>query len=153
MADFSFLDALGSIAENAASYFIGQQQQKQAIKLAKAGASQLPRLGMGYGAESPSYPLPGGVNVGGPYGVTMGDYLPSQVYAPGTSVAAMNDVTAGGSSTARMIRRPSIIQGPDGRLYRTLGRPLLWSGDLAAFKRVRKIAGKLRSYAGHRSFR
>lgn len=147
MADFT--DLLSSLASNAASYFIGQQQQKTAIKIAKAGASQLPSLGLGYGAQAPSYGIPsynaGMLNIGGPYGVTMGDNSPIPYETSG-------GVITGGSSTARM-RVPSIIQGPNGRLYRTLGRPLLWSGDLAAFKRVRKVATKLRSYAGHRSFR
>jgi hypothetical protein len=35
--------------------------------------------------------------------------------------------------------RSTIIQGPDGRLYRSVGRPILWSGDVAAMKRLKKV--------------
>lgn len=32
-----------------------------------------------------------------------------------------------------------LMLGPDGRLYRRAGRPLLWSGDVSAMKRLRKV--------------
>lgn len=33
----------------------------------------------------------------------------------------------------------SMMLGPDGKLYRRAGRPLLWSGDVSAMKRLRKV--------------
>jgi hypothetical protein len=132
------MDVLEPLAQAGVGYVQQQMQLKQASKLAKLqtqlSSQRFPTLGTGnmaFGTDMTVFGVGNTVNTPIDYGA---------------------GVTSGGSSTATM-RRSSIVQGPDGRLYRSIGRPLLWSGDLAAFKRVRKIAGKLRSYAGHRSFR
>ncbi len=180
MAEFDFGGALTSLVQNAGSYFIQQQQLKQAAKIASRQA-QLPQLGMGYGGMAPQPRYPGMMYGYGasssmpvPYNAPS---MPADLVIPGLGqlsdylkkLGLGGDSGGGGTSTVGpyrpeyggeggtgqpvRYRRPSISQDAYGRLSRPLGRPLLWSGDLAAFKRVRKIAGKLRRYASHSRFR
>jgi hypothetical protein len=59
----------------------------------------------------------------------------------GNAIAAVT----GGGAPAGAVAPPmssgygSMMLGPDGRLYRRAGRPLLWSGDVSAMKRLRKV--------------
>ncbi len=145
-------DAFGGIAQNLGSYFMQQQQVKQQIKLAKAmsGGSQLPGMAMGYSAA----PLTGwGSPVGIPGSIPFGMNMGQPVLSGGSSTALPAMPGAGGAmgpvmgTGARVPTQYIVLQTPSGRQVvtgvRSLGRPLLWSGDLAAVKRVGRIARKL----------
>jgi hypothetical protein len=153
VADFdlggTISDIFSNLTKGVVTYFGQAQQLKQAKKMAKLAASGgggFPTLGTGnmnFAGGSQMFPSytpavygpqqqdAGMISIGGPYGLNIGDSTPA----------------------VRTPRGPAIFQGADGRMYRSIGRPILWSGDLAAFKRVRKVAHKLRSYAGHSRFR
>jgi hypothetical protein len=51
---------------------------------------------------------------------------------------------------ASAMRAPSIIYDANGNAWRRAGRPVLWSGDLTAVRRVNKAAGRARRAAGTR---
>lgn len=57
-------------------------------------------------------------------------------------------------ATTGQLRLPSRVDVPtgDGKFvtFRNMGRPVLWSGDFAASKRVNKVAGRARRRRGGR---
>jgi len=79
--------------------------------------------------------------------------LPAVISSGAGNVAGMLGATCivpqAGPGTLRL---PSRVDVPDGRgkfvTFRNMGRPVLWSGDFAAAKRVRKVAGKARRRGG-----
>lgn len=116
----------------AGAVYQGQLEKKAQRAAAKYGASDFAQLGMGLAATGPQ----------------RGGLL--DLYT-----AAMGGVQGGGSSTAPsgMQRSgPMYAIGNNGRVYglRSMGTPLLWSGDLAAVKRVARVARKLGRFVHHR---
>ena len=83
-------------------------------------------------------------------GIPFMDAVPTGT--PGASMGAVACITprAGGG-----LRLPSRVDvpSPSGNgfvTFKNMGRPVLWTGDFAAAKRVRKIAGKARRRSGGR---
>jgi len=136
---------LFSTALNIGAQIYQGQLQKKATKAAiKAGTSDFPQLGLGLAASGPQ----------------RGVMQPlSSNYYGGNAMAG--GVVSGGSSTASGVMvgapRPQYIvyQTMNGNQVvtgvRSLGRPMLWSGDLAAVKRVARVARKLGRFVRHRS--
>lgn len=157
-------NAAVAVAPTVLNYF-GQQQQKKAItKLAKSSFGTMPQLGLGYAASPVSSNIYGGYG-GAVYGPSQGGAVDSSgiwsaLGIDNSSVAGAVMQYAGANVPGPV--RPRAVSGPfmaadpvTGQqvIVRKLGRPMLWSGDVAAFKRVRRVAGKLSKYAGHRRFR
>lgn len=96
--------------------------------------------------------LPPGMG-GGSMGIN--DILNAVGMGPNTSpLGSLLGYTQTPTGAVARARAPSswATTDPVGRavMVRSLGRPLLWSGDLAAAKRVRRIAGKLGRFVHHR---
>ena len=134
---------LFSTALNIGAQIYQGQLQKKAMKAAiKSGTTDFPQLGVGLAASGPQRGVmqPLGYNFGGN--------------------AMAGGVVSGGSSTASGVMvgapRPQYIvyQTMGGNQVvtgvRSLGRPMLWSGDLAAVKRVARVARKLGRFVHHR---
>ena len=134
-------------------------QQKAAKQAAKAMAS-FPMLGtgnmsLGYSQAVP-IPMPGtslaGMQTyGGPQPSSTGNALVDQLlgglgfnYAPAATTIPAR--TTGAVYTC--YTTPSGRSAVSG--YRSLGHPLLWSGDLAAVKRVARVARKLGRFSHRR---
>jgi hypothetical protein len=175
MADFDLTGAISSIVSNLGQGAMQYMAQAQQLKAAKAMAKSMsgggfggfPQLGTGnmrFGGSGMMYGFGGGappMNAAG--GVGTVPYGPAAPAPSSTGNSLLDQFLGGlgfnyGSSAvaapgAQRVRRPGMFMATDplGNTVpvRTLGRPLLWSGDLAAFKRVRRIAGKLRKYSGH----
>jgi len=89
--------------------------------------------------------LPGGAPVVGPNVIQRG--MNSLLGLGGGAGVFCDQVFTQGPTTVRAARTV-IVQNPaSGKLhwYRNMGRPVLWSGDIATCKRVDKIARKARS--------
>lgn len=125
----------------------GAQLQKKAMRqqakyeTAAGYTNDFPMLGMGLAATGPQRTI---MNMGQPV-------------SQGGMAVAMPGVQSGGSSTAVSVRgltqyvvytTPSGSQRVTG--VRGLGTPLLWSGDLAAVRRVARIARKLGRFTHRR---
>lgn len=158
IGDIDWGDLISKTVTAGTQAYMGIQQLKAQKKAAKAAAqsmSTFPMLGtgnmrfggaMGYGYAG-GVPLP-----------------PGSVYAMGQPGASMptvydggyQDITAGGSSTAPIPvtgfrpRFPAVAMDVYGRPSRPIGRCLLSSGDLAAARRVGKVARKLGTFIRHR---
>lgn len=124
-----------------AQIYTGQLQKKALKAQIKSQTNDFPQLGLGLAAAGPQ----------------RGVMQPLSYNFGGSSMAG--GVVAGGSSTAPMsvgAPRPQYIvyttmngnQVVTG--VRSLGRPMLWSGDLAAVKRVARVARKLGRFVHHR---
>jgi len=114
-------------------------------------------LGIGCGSASPSipfpYPAPGG---GFPFPTPEGGYppmtvpqLPSLPQAGGA--CATSPFRAGPTLAARAV--PFMLPNPvSGKpvWFMPAGRPLLWSGDMSACRRVSRIAGRAARAGGRR---
>lgn len=122
----------------AAGIYQGQVAKKVAKTQAKAAATDFPQLGVGLAASGPQR---------GMINFSLGE---------GGMQVAMPGVTSGGSSTAIMPRGPQygVVMTPSGGQrvvgVRSMGTPLLWSGDFAAVKRVARVARKLGRFVRHR---
>ena len=104
----------------------------------------------------PSGPIPGGPMANQPTSLPGGAMVPAGG-SFGTGVACIPPGSAVISQRPRMgMRLPSRVDVPtvdrSGNVrfttFKNMGRPLLWSGDLAASKRVRKVAAKARRAKG-----
>ena len=77
---------------------------------------------------------------------------------PGFDIAPEGSTAITPYETGGSVRLPSTVEVPyptrNGAVrhahYKNMGRPLLYSGDLAACKRVRKVGAKARSRSGGR---
>jgi len=147
MADNTWAGLLQSGLEIGAQIYQGQLQKKAMRQAAKASSSDFPQLGMGLGATGPqrgtmtqARPV-GSVQIG-PGGIYLGDSDTSQV--------------GGNMGSAMVPRGPQYAIGTtaSGRqqlvAIRSIGQPLLWSGDLAAVRRVARVARKLGRFIHHR---
>ena len=143
--DTSWGGLLNTALNIGASIYTGQLQKKAMKAAIKAGTSDFPQLGLGLAASGPQrgvmQPLQnaGYLNIG-PNGIQLGDGS-----APGGSM-----------DSSMMPRGPqyAIGQTASGRqkllAIRSIGTPLLWSGDLAAVRRVARVARKLGRFVHHR---
>jgi hypothetical protein len=148
-------DILGKVADIGANIYAGQlqkQQVRRANRAAAASTRDFPQLGMGLASTSPArgaVQMAGytaGMPMGqvetsqagylrlGPGGLEMGDTMPSAVMPRGPQYAITQDANG----------RPRLLA------IRSIGQPLLWSGDLAAVRRVAKVARKLGRFIHHR---
>jgi len=149
--DTSWGGLLTSALTVGAQIYQSQLAKKSARRAAKAQASDFPQLGMGLTASGPqrgqmnAYATPVGSIQIGPGGIYLGDSDQSQVGGGGAM-----------ASSAMVPRGPvyAISTNPNGgqRLVavRSIGTPLLWSGDLAAVRRVARVARKLGRFIHHR---
>lgn len=104
--------------------------------------------------------LGGVLQSGGMYPGGAPTYPPPIVAMPGGAMVPgfnLDAITGGGGGlaapfTARGTPRLHVMTSPTGRVtwFRPAGRPVLFSGDFAACKRVRKVAGKARRRMGGR---
>lgn len=94
---------------------------------------------------------------GGPImGLVQQPSQPTGVDVPFVDVTAQGQCPPGvflkqGASTSLRFRPEIIVEHPTTgavRTYRNMGRPLLYSGDLSASRRVNKIAGRARRARG-----
>lgn len=84
-----------------------------------------------------------------------GTELAVQSMLPGASAPVMQGGAVpiqlpDGTMTMARMRTPSIIYDATGRAWRRAGRPVLWSGDLSAVRRVNKAASRARRASGSR---
>lgn len=152
---------LGAIAGNVAQYFIGAQQQKNQMKLAKSLApmSTLPRLGMGYAAQPVTGSQMMAFNYGaqgpGPYALPATPPGSIDMGPLGSFLQNLGGTAAQGPACSLFLpprtgphSRPQQLvmqQNPDtGRMHfwRHVGQPILYSGDVSHCKRVAKILRK-----------
>ena len=131
-----------------ASIYQGQLQKKAQRQAIKASSGDFPQLGLGLAASGPqrgqmTQARPVGSFQIGPGGIYLGDSDTSPV--------------GGGSMDSVMVPRGpqyAIATTPAGRqklvAIRSIGTPLLWSGDLAAVRRVARVARKLGRFVHHR---
>lgn len=146
-------DVLGGLAQGAASFIIDKKnakmqqkamnQQVQIARYQAKAASAMPMLGMGYAAT----PLSGGS--GFPGGVTMMPAMPTA-----QPINWVQDLGIGGPLGNMLAPRSGVTYSltANGRVTgtRSLGTPLLWSGDLAAVRRVGRVARKLGRFVHRR---
>jgi hypothetical protein len=135
-----------------ASIYTGQLQKKAVRKQAKAqaagGAGEFTQLGMGLAATGPQRSNPF-YTPDSPMGQVMsyfgGDAMPDD--SGGTS-------SVGVMGRGRFPTQLIVYTTPSGRMqvggYRSIGTPLLWSGDFAAVKRVARVARKLGRFVHRR---
>lgn len=80
----------------------------------------------------------------------IGSLLPS-IDLPGFDIAAQG-ATCISPMQRTSTRLPSRVDVPNGRggfvTFKNMGRPVLWSGDLAACKRVRRVATRAKRAGG-----
>lgn len=138
--------------------------------LFEAGLAVLPGVLQAFGVGQPAS-HPGGAPIGVPvshvstsgpgilqrgaealgFGIPGGDLVP-------TGVGSLQSVACITPRVGTTMRLPSRVDVPtvDSRgnqrftTFKNMGRPLLWSGDLAAARRVRKVAAKARRRVGGR---
>lgn len=140
-----------------AQIYQGQLAKKAQRQAAKAGASDFPQLGMGLAATGPQ--RSGGTPTGAS-GIG--------VWGPGGFFGAQSALDAGGAGMddgsgmssvgvmgrGRFPTQLIVYTTPSGRMnvggYRSIGTPLLWSGDFAAVKRVARVARKLGRFTHRR---
>ncbi len=140
----------------AGQVYQGQMQKKAERKAAKAAtassSTDFPQLGMGLAATGPqrNQDLFGGLIPGNTPLGQLGNY-----YGFGTG-GAMDDQTSSVAvmGRARFPTQLVVYTTPSGRMqvggYRSIGTPLLWSGDFAAVRRVARVARKLGAFRSHR---
>jgi len=145
MADWT--DLLGQ-AINAGTQIYSGQVQKKLARQASRGGGDFPQLGMGLASTGPARgPL------SGPSGIPGAQTFGGMQYPAATPAGYLNIGPGGismGDSMGPMVPRGpqyAIVNTPSGaqRLMavRSIGTPLLWSGDLAAVRRVARVARKL----------
>ena len=146
MADIDWTQLGEAALQVGASIYAGQNLKKQQRQAIRMNSGQFPQLGMGLASTGPQV-MP--FNFG----------LPTYLGQPGGSEVAMPGVTAGGGSTAPTVSitaRPmyTVVATPRGGQrvvgIRSMGSPLLWSGDLAAVRRVARVARKLGRFVHRR---
>jgi hypothetical protein len=144
------MGGLGSLATAGASVFntVSLSRALKPVAKAAAGAGMtglpaLPTIGTG-GMSFPALTTRGAQTI--PAGLSLG---------PGGIAITPNGVPTPNMAGGSMGPRGPVymtVTTPSGRTivtgYRSLGRPMLWSGDLAAVKRVARVRRKLG--AGHR---
>lgn len=171
------VQGLGAIAPTIGQLFMANQQQKQQNQLVKSlmqgpAGMGFARLGLGYGAQpiygsqvNTAYGVPGG-QIGPPtpsQAAVMGGYGDMNIGGPFSGPSGIsgffNQLMYGPqgvppSSAVSRPRAPAVFMTTDplGRqvAVRSLGRPLLWSGDLSAAKRVRRVVRKIGGFVHHR---
>jgi hypothetical protein len=150
MADWT--DLLNQGLQIGAQIYQGQlykKQQRQTAKFAAGGsAGDFPQLGMGLAATGPQRPNP--------------FFTPDSMVGQAASYFGFG-ADQGGSMDSGMSgvgvmgrgRFPTqlvVYTTPSGRMqvggYRSIGTPMLWSGDFSAVKRVARVRRKLG--VGHR---
>lgn len=147
----SWQDLLQTGLEIGTNIYTGQVQrraERQQARMAKSQSKDFPQLGMGLAATGPQRTRIGifdasGAGVGyesmglGEGGMANGDT---------SSVAVMG--------RGRFPTQLIVYTTPSGRMqvggYRSIGTPLLWSGDFAAVKRVARVARRLGRFVRHR---
>ncbi len=127
--------------------------QKKAVKAAQGTGAYYggPSMRAGFAGYGTGYSGPSGINIGGPGGVTMGDYLPSYG-GPNTPI----DYGGGGGCGffvapragphARAVSLMMQVNPDTGKLHywRHVGTPILYSGDVSHCKTVNRILNRAR---------
>ena len=128
-----------------AQIYQGQLYKKQQRQTVRASASDFPQLGMGLAAT-------------GPQRTQIGIFDSSGAGIGYTGGAMADDGSGSMVAVGRGSRFPTqlvVYTTPSGRMqvggYRSIGTPLLWSGDFSAVRRVARVARKLRAFTHHRA--
>lgn len=156
--DTSWSGLLSTALNIGASIYTGAVQRRQAKAQAKAAANDFPTLGMGLAATGPQR---GGMLYalgGGPSQTRVGIFDASGAgVGYSSSGGAMPDDGTGSVAVMGRSRFPTqlvVYTTPSGRMqvggYRSIGTPLLWSGDFAAVRRVARVARRLGRFVHHR---
>lgn len=140
-------EELGKTALNIGAQIYQGQVQKRDDRRAARSARDFPQLGMGLAATGPQR-TPGGSGIGawGP-----GGFFGYQSSEGGDATMDQSVAVMRGS---RFPTQLIVYTTPSGTMhvggYRSIGQPLLWSSDLAAVRRVARVARKLGRFIHHR---
>lgn len=154
MADWA--DLATSALQVGAQIYQGQLYKKAQKRAIKASANDFPQLGMGLAATGPqrsAAPPPGSSGIGawGPGGFFGGFSLGAEGDVP---MGDMQTSSVGVMGRGRFPTQLVVYTTPSGRMqvggYRSIGTPMLWSGDFAAVKRVARVARKLGRFGRRR---
>ena len=147
---------ISAVASVGAGIYTAKLQKQAAKRQARAQANDFPMLGNGLMATGPQRNGLLMLGDGGGSSVVPWQGFPYQVDAGGSSTAPD---ASGGTMAGNVVgvsSRPvyAIASTPSGAQriigMRSMGTPLLWSGDFAAVKRVARVARKLGRFVHRR---
>lgn len=156
--DTSWSGLLSTALNIGAQFYQGTVARRQAKARAKAQANDFPQLGMGLANTGPQRGTMLALG-GGPSSTRIGIF-DSAGAGVGYSSSGGTDMPDDGTSSVQVMRGSRfptqlvVYTTPTGQMhvggYRSIGQPMLWTSDLAAVRRVARVARKLGRFVHHR---
>lgn len=155
--DLSWGGLFSAVAQVGAGIYTARLQKQADKRAARSGAADLPQLGMGLAATGPQRNALLMLGGSGDSGVVPWQGFPYQIDSgvqsggSSTAPAAGGGMMASGVSTRPVYAIASTASGAQRIIgMRSMGTPLLWSGDFAAVRRVARVARKLGRFVHRR---